>query len=61
MVPFWDRCTTRLVYFSGDWDVHWGYDLGFDPWPPKLALALHRLLGRTRQAKSAKPDEARKM
>ena len=24
MVPFWDRCTT-LVYFSGDWDVHWGY------------------------------------
>ena len=22
-----------LVYLSGDWDVHWGYDLGFDPWP----------------------------
>ena len=21
-----------LVYFSGDWDVHWGYDLDFDPW-----------------------------
>ena len=21
-----------LVYF-GDWDVHWGYDLAFDPWP----------------------------
>ena len=19
--------------FSGDWDVHWGYDLDFDPWP----------------------------
>ena len=19
--------------FSGDWDVHWGYNLGFDPWP----------------------------
>ena len=19
------------TYFSGDWDVHWGYDLGFDP------------------------------
>ena len=17
----------------GDWDVHWGYDLDFDPWP----------------------------
>ena len=22
-----------LVYFCGDWDVHWGYDLDFDPWP----------------------------
>ena len=22
-----------LVFFSGDWDVHWGYDLAFDPWP----------------------------
>ena len=22
-----------LVYVSGDWDVHWGYDLDFDPWP----------------------------
>ena len=22
----------NLVCFSGDWDVHWGYDLGFDPW-----------------------------
>ena len=22
-----------LVFFSGDWDVHWGYDLDFDPWP----------------------------
>ena len=22
-----------LVYFSGDWDVHWGYDLDLDPWP----------------------------
>ena len=19
--------------FSGDWDVHWGYGLDFDPWP----------------------------
>ena len=25
MVPFWN-----LVYFSGDWDVHWGVR-GFDP------------------------------
>ena len=22
-----------LIYLSGDWDVHWGYDLGVDPWP----------------------------
>ena len=21
-----------LVYFSGDWDVHWGYNLDFEPW-----------------------------
>ena len=21
------------TYFSGDLDVHWGYDLDFDPWP----------------------------
>ena len=21
------------LYFSGDWDVHWGYGLDFDPWP----------------------------
>ena len=28
-----------LVYFSGDWDVHWGYDLDFDPWPFSLEPA----------------------
>ena len=22
-----------LVYFSGDWDVHWGYDSACDSWP----------------------------
>ena len=34
MVPFWGRCTTHFrTYFSGDWDVHWGYDLDFDPRP----------------------------
>ena len=28
------RCTTHFrTYFSGDWDVHWGYGLDFDPWP----------------------------
>ena len=27
------RCTTHFrTYFSWDWDVHWGYDLDFDPW-----------------------------
>ena len=25
-----------LVYFSWDWDVHWEYDLDFDPWPKEL-------------------------
>ena len=29
--PFWGRCPPILVYFSGDWDVHWD-DLDFDPW-----------------------------
>ena len=28
------RCTTHFrLYFSGDWDVHGGNDLTFDPWP----------------------------
>ena len=22
-----------ILVYSGDWDVHWGYDLAFDPWP----------------------------
>ena len=26
--------TTHVrLNFIGDWDVHWGYDLNFDPWP----------------------------
>ena len=36
MVPLWGRCTTHFrTYFSGwiESDVHWGYDLAFDPWP----------------------------
>ena len=33
-IPFWESCTTHFrTYFSGDWDVDWGYDLDFDPWP----------------------------
>ena len=27
------------TFFNGDWDVHWGYDLDFDPWPFALAKA----------------------
>ena len=31
--PFWARCTTHFrLYFSGDRDAHWGYDLDFAPW-----------------------------
>ena len=27
-IPFWGRCTTHFkTYFSGDWDVHWGYGI----------------------------------
>ena len=44
---FWGSCTTHFrTYFSGDWDVHWGDDLDFDPWPhvdflwsPSMGLA----------------------
>ena len=36
MVPFWGRRTTHFrTYFSGDWDVRWGYDVDFDSWPNK--------------------------
>ena len=37
--PFWDpiwvgEFTTQFrTYLGGDWDLHWGYDLDFDPWP----------------------------
>ena len=44
-IPFWCRCTTQFrTYFSGDWDVHWGYDLGFDPWPLKKPRIAQRQL-----------------
>ena len=32
MVPFGVGAPPILVYFSGDWDVDWGYDLDFDRW-----------------------------
>ena len=38
MVPFWGGAPPILVYFSGDWDVHWGYDLDFDPWPNRQTI-----------------------
>ena len=32
-IPFWlVGAPPILVYFSGDWDVHWGVR-DFDPWP----------------------------
>ena len=34
LIPFWlaGEFTTHFrTDFSGDWDVHWGYDLDFDP------------------------------
>ena len=54
MVPFGGRYTTHFrTYFSGDWDVHWGTDLAFDPWaylvkkrgrqPPWLQLGGSRV------------------
>ena len=27
------------TYSNGDWDVHWGYDLAFDPWPVQTFLS----------------------
>ena len=32
-----------LVYFSGDWDVHWG--TGFDPWPFRASTPASQVGG----------------
>ena len=32
-----------LVYFSGDWDVHWGYDLDLDPYEGSSHSSLSRM------------------
>ena len=48
MVPFWGSTTHFRTHFSGDWDVHWGYDLDFHPWPYEKNLekvVLKRLIG----------------
>ena len=34
IVPFWGGCTTHFRTYSGDWDVHRRYNLGFDPFQP---------------------------
>ena len=44
-IPFWlvGEFTTHFrTYFSGwiESDVHWGYDLDFDPWPNEFAWTL---------------------
>ena len=27
-IPFWGRCTAHFrTYFTGHWDVHWGYGI----------------------------------
>ena len=37
-----DFTTHFRTYFSGDWDVHWGYDLDFDPWPTLLGKLQYK-------------------
>ena len=46
---FWGRCTTHFrTYFSGDWDVHWGYDLAFEKPMAKAVLRCTHGLVATR-------------
>ena len=33
LVGIGEFTTHSRTDFSGDLDVHWGYDFGFDPWP----------------------------
>ena len=48
-IPFWlvGEFTTHFrTYFSGDWDVHRGYDLDFDSWPYiYIYIYIHLLYG----------------
>ena len=41
--PGKDVATQFGLLFRWDWDVHWGYDLGFDPWPCLRKLWLKTL------------------
>ena len=47
-IPFWlvGEFTTHFgIYFGGDWDVHWGYDLDLDPWPYESYCKSRQILG----------------
>ena len=36
--------TTHFRTYLSGWDVHWGYDLNFDPWPyAKRWVKVHSL------------------
>ena len=49
-ILWWVNLPPIVVYLSRDWDVLWGYDLDFDPWPydqlgfasPRVAFACFR-------------------
>ena len=46
-IPFLGRCTTHFrTYFSGNWDVHGGYDLAFDPWWTQSLSPARRFPGK---------------
>ena len=42
------------TYFGGDWDVHWGYDLDFDPWPYGLNILFELFVPIFRKGSGAK-------
>ena len=53
-IPFWwvGEFTTHFrLYFTGDWDVHWGYDLAFEPWPCDPWEPINFHTASTRQAR----------
>ena len=57
MAPFWGRFTAHFrTYFSGDWDVHWGDDLDFDPWPCAKANLEPHAVKNSQQPPGAPPE-----